>query len=381
MFKRFVWSLLFFVFFCGDVKEAAAITDYAVNLIDKGTEYVEQVGQVQEDITSQVSEYMNVKIGIPGDAKKIQKATEKAQRIKEKADKYQAKVEKLEKKAAKAKEKAAAIKAEKDKLKAKADKIKAQYQKAKAKIDEVKSKVDEVKGEIDKAKQQYEDIKNKVDEVKDGINDIKEGAEALKDVAEAKLDEVKDKIPGQEEEIVDETTEDGELKESDVESEEKTEMSEQEAEPEVNKAEPEVNKAKLTKPKADTLSAIHRVLQKNDIQMAVNPTVVTPEAVVMPQMVTPEEVLKGAENVKLNTPEKVEYSSEYDLQEQLKMLDAAKAQELSENTPKHISDEEFRGQLKAGDEAKLEALRAGRAISHKSFVQPQDKPKGDVDVR
>lgn len=385
--KCIVLSLLFFGSLGLGAKNAAAISDYAINIIDKGTEYVEQVGQVQEDVNSQMNEYMNVKVGIPGDAKQLQKAADKAERIKTKADKYQAKAEKMKKKMNKAKEKMAAVKAEKDKLQAKADKIKAEYQKAqekvkqaKAKIDEAKAKIDDVKGEIDKAKQQYEDVKGKVDEAKAGLNDIKEGAAALKDAAQAKLDEARAKIPGQDDEEINEeentaSSEEGENETAPSELMENVSETAGVAEAEVTAS------VQMPLNQADTLSALNDVLQEGSIQTTVEPIAV-PDALPMPQMLTPDEVVQKAEEIKLDSPEKAEYSSQFDLQEQLKMLDAAKAKELSENTPKHISQEELRGQLKAGDDAKLEALRASRrGTSRKSFEQTLRNPKGEADVR
>lgn len=385
--KYIVLSLLFLGSLSLSAKNAAAISDYAINIIDKGTEYVEQVGQVQEDVNSQMNEYMNVKVGIPGDAKQLQKAADKAERIKTKADKYQAKAEKMNKKMNKAKEKMAAVKAEKDKLQAKADKIKAEYQKAqekvkqaKAKIDEAKAKIDDVKGEIDKAKQQYEDVKGKVDEAKAGLNDIKEGAAALKDAAQAKLDEARAKIPGQDDEEINEeentaSSEEGENETAPSELMENVSETAGVAEAEVTAS------VQMPLNQADTLSALNDVLQEGSIQTTVEPIAV-PDALPLPQMLTPDEVVQKAEEIKLDSPEKAEYSSQFDLQEQLKMLDAAKAKELSENTPKHISQEELRGQLKAGDDAKLEALRASRrGTSRKSFDQTLTNPKGEADVR
>lgn len=377
--KRVVLSFLFLGILGWSVKDAAAISDYAINIIDKGTEYVEQVGQVQRDVSSQMSEYMNIKVGIPGDAKMVQKAADKAQRIKNKADKYQAKAEKMKKKMDKAKEKAAAIKAEKDKLQAKADKIKEQYQKAqekvakaKAEIAKAKAKADEVKGEIDKAKQQYEDIKGQVEEVKAGINDIKDGAAALKDAAQSKLDDARGQIPGQ----GDEAEQSGEPVFADAEDIEPVEnMNAENAE----KAEAEIQAAPVSQ--ADKLSALSSVLQENGVHTAVETAVAVPDAAAMPQTLTPEEVLQKAEEVKLDSPEKTEYSSPLDLEEQLKMLDAAKAKELSESAPQHISDEELRGQLKAGDDAKLEALRTSRSATRKSFERSLNNPKGEADVR
>lgn len=390
-----ILSLLLCFCLASAAHKAYAVTDPVVNIIDKGTEYINQVGQVQEDVNSQMNEYMNVKVGIPGDAKSLQKAADKAQRIKTKAEKYQAKAEKMQKKIEKAKEKAAAIKAEKDKLQAKANKIKAEYQKAqekvnkaKEKIAEAKAKVDEVKGEIDKAKQQYEDVKGKVEEAKAGLNDIKEGASALKDAAQAKLDEARSKIPGQDEAAGEAESGSEEMlpdAEDNMPDETVSADTAVTGEPIAENAEGQAAVAVLRRMpvnKADTLSALNTVLQENSVQTAVTEAVAVPDTGVLPQMLTPREVMQKAEEVKLDTPEKAEHSSPLDIQEQLKMLDAAKARELSESTPKHISQKELRGQLKAGDDAKLEALRASRRDStRKSFSQTQNNPKGEADVR
>ena len=59
--NKAVFGILFGVAVLSGIKPASAVTDYVVNLIDTGTEYVNQVGQVQEEITTQMSEYMNIK--------------------------------------------------------------------------------------------------------------------------------------------------------------------------------------------------------------------------------------------------------------------------------------------------------------------------------
>lgn len=377
--RRVVLSLSFFFCLVWGVRNAAAITDYAINLIDKGTEYVEQVGQVQEDVSSQMSEYMNAKVGIPGDAKAVQKAADKAQRIKEKAEKYQAKAEKMQKKLEKAKEKAAAVKAEKDKLQAKADKIKAEYQKARDKVNKAKAKIDEAKAKVEEVKSKVDEAKEKVSEIKSDINDIKEGAAAIKGAAEAKIAEAKEKVSGsdggagsEEENMTKATADEAEpTDEKYEEPEEKAEVAEQTSEA----------VARPLSIKADALSALNTLIQENAVQTEVNAEIPVPEDLAVGSVLTPQEILSKAEDIKIDTPEKTELSSSYDLREQLKMMDAAKAKELSEQRPKHISQEELEGKLKAGDEAKLNALRAARQPVRKGFETETNSLKGEMNVK
>lgn len=377
--KRAVLFVSLFFSLAWGARNAAAITDYAINLIDKGTEYVEQVGQVQEDVASQMSEYMNVKVGIPGDAKAVQKAAEKAQRIKEKAEKYQAKAEKMQKKMEKAKEKAAAVKAEKDKLQAKADKIKAEYQKAQDKVNKAKAKIAEAKAKAEEIKSKVDDAKAQIDEVKSGINDIKEGAAAIKGAAEAKLDEAKEKISGSDDGA---SAEEEYAADAAADETEPADENAEEADTADAAAEPSSGAAATpVSVKADTLSALNGMMRENAVRTEVGAAIALPENLNAAAALTPQEVLSRAEEIKVDTPEKAELSSPYDLQEQLKMMDEAKAKELSEQRPKYISQEELEGLLKAGDEAKLEALRAGRQPVRKGFEQKTDSLKGETNVK
>ncbi len=398
--NKAVFGILFGVAVLSGIKPASAVTDYVVNLIDTGTEYVNQVGQVQEEITTQMSEYMNIKIGIPGDAKMVQKAAEKAQRLKEKAEKYQAKIEKLNKQVAKVKEKAEAIKEQKEKIQGLADKIKEEYDKAQEKVNKVKEKVadakekfddvkNKVKDTIEDAKQQYEDVKGQIDEVRDGISDIKEGVDAIKGAAEAKLGKLQDKIDpsGENETVYEENVADT----SEETMEDSEEITEEENQSVPAQAKISGQQAALadstpvnrTAARADTLSALNSALQQADMQPDIAAGASLPAAEVMSQMLTPEEVFNKAEQIDPEKALQAEPTSIYNLEEQLQMMDAAKAAEREQNRPQYISQEELEGQLKAEDMAKLEALRASRrTTSRKSFermsVTPQIKAKAGV---
>lgn len=332
--KHLVLSLLSFLSFGLFASRAQAVTDPIVNIMDTATGYVATAGQIQEDVASQVSQYTQIKIGDIGDLKAVEKAAKKAERIKNKAEKYQEKADRMKEKMDKAKEKTAGMKAEYDKVKSQADKLKEGYNKAqekvakaKEKIDKAKAEYDNIKAEVDKAKNQYEDIKGQVNEAKQGMADLKEGAAALKDVAGAKLDEAQGKL--------------GVEKQAEPEPELGAEP--QAAEPQVSTAE--------------TLMAINKAVQDNGVETSVEVLDATAPEIVS---VSPQDILQKAAEIEEKGTNQVEYTSQYDLEQQLQMMDAAKKAQRAEQAPKNISDEELNSSLKEGDVAKLEVLKASR---------------------
>ena len=94
--------------------------------------------------------------------------------------------------------------------------------------------------------------------------------------------------------------------------------------------------------------------------------VVLPTAMTTPQMMTTisaDEVLELSEVENKDVVEASEATSEFNLEEQLLMSDQLKAKERKENAGPQLTIEDLQAELKAGDEAKLKALRESRRQS------------------
>ena len=166
--KIFLTYLISFTLaICFVTSAVAAVTDPIVNAMDMAKYSIEQVGTIQENITSQFQFFMNDKIGKIGDINAVAKKLRKAEKI-------QQRIERLQKKAAAAKEKIA-------KLQERAQKIQQQVSEAKAVANQI----------IADAKAAKEAIEAKVEDVKQTVSDIKEAGQAIKDKATTTISNVK----------------------------------------------------------------------------------------------------------------------------------------------------------------------------------------------
>ncbi len=312
-----------------------APTDWVVNTIDYANGLVKDAGSVQEEYAGYANQYIQNKTGSLGDVNAAKKKKDKAKKLKDRADKYKAKAKKMKALADKAKEKKAALEAEAKKLQDKADEIKEKYDAAKAKIDEAKDKYNEVKDKVDEAKDKYNEVKDKVDEAKDKINEAKETASGLKDAAKAKAGlesgAAVEEMPGT--------------------------ISAQDVEQTPLAPEPQVTPLL---PQTDTVTALQELTAAD---AAVTTEIAVPSLTPADGLTTElsvDEVVELADTPAADVAAVAEPLSEFNLEEQLLMADQLKAKQREETAAPKLSNEELRGRLRAGDEAKLESLRQSR---------------------
>ena len=341
-----------------------APTDWVVNTLDYANGLVKDASAVQEEYAGYANTYIQGKVGELGDVNAAKKKTEKAKKLKDTAAKYKEKAKKVQALADKAKEKKAALQEKADKLQEKADRIKQKYEaaqaeisKARDKINDVKDKVDEAKDKIDDAKDMYDQAKNTVDMAKDEMNQAQEAVSGLKETTAGTL--------GTAGAAVDAAQEKNDLEAFSAAEDEGS----PDAEEDVTYVEPEkgisavsaVTPIQAMKPNA--AAALQELTTvDNAVVTDISLPVMTAREGLNTEL-SADDVLKMAETPDNEIAAAAETVSEFNLEEQLLMADRLKAKERAENAAPKLSNEELRGRLRAGDEAKLEALRQSRRKS------------------
>lgn len=338
-----------------------AVTDPIVNAVDYANGLVKDASSVQEEYANYANTYTQSKIGELGDVNEVQKKTKKAKKIKDRYNKAQEKYNKAKALAEKAKEKKEALTKKADELKEKADELKKQYDDAMKKVEEAKNKVEEGK--------------DKVEEGKTTLETAKENVSALKDTAEGTVSSAQDKASGtlgaaKEKAGIsspEETNTNEKISEAKILTSEATVADEQDTETseELGEEADQISLPKTLLPSASNqaLTAIEALTSE---QEGVVTDVELPTTMATPQMMTTisaDDVLELSEVENKDIVETTETMSEFNLEEQLLMSDQLKAKERKENAGPQLTIEDLRAELKAGDEAKLKALRESRRQS------------------
>lgn len=343
-----------------------APTDWVVNTLDYANGLVKDASEVQEEYAGYANTYIQGKVGELGDVNAAKKKTEKARKIKERADKYKQKAEKMKALADKAKEKKAALQEKAKKLQDKADKLKQKYEAAQEKIRQAKDKVNEVKDKVDDVKDKYDQAKDAVNDARSKIDEAQETVSGLKDAAGGALDAAKAKAG---------LENDAEALEN--VAAENEQLSAAEAENLVSEPDAPITAVRAVSPlqRENAVSALRELAAED---AAVVTEVALPSVRAADSLNTElsaDEVLKLAETPDAEVAA-AETISEFNLEEQLLMSDRLKAEKRAETAAPKLSNEELRSRLKAGDDAKLEALRQSRRKSF-SLAPAAVKEVGD----
>ncbi len=342
-----------------------APTDPIVNAIDYANGLVKDASSIQEEYANYANTYVQGKIGELGDVNAIKKKTDKAKKLKDQYNKAQEKYSKAKALADKAKEKKEALTQKANELKAKAEDMKKKYDDAMKKVNDIKDKVEDVKDKV-------EDVKDKVEEGKAAFENAKESAAALKESAAGTIDAAQDKVSG----AIDTAKEKAGMSaetETDVDGEalpdEAAAVSEGNTEVTEDNIQKDLSEATQTTP-LPTASASDRALTAiqalTSNQEGVVTNIALPTTTTSPQMISTisaDEVLELSETQDSEIVQAPEATSDFNLEEQLLMSDELKAKERKENAAPQLTVEALKKELKAGDEAKLKALRESRRQS------------------
>ena len=335
-----------------------APTDPIVNAIDYANGLVKDASSIQEEYANYANTYVQGKIGELGDVNAIKKKTDKAKKLKDQYNKAQEKYSKAKALADKAKEKKEALTQKANELKAKAEDMKKKYDDAMKKVNDIKDKV--------------EDVKDKVEEGKAAFENAKESAAALKESAAGTIDAAQDKVSG----AIDTAKEKAGMSaetETDVDGEalpdEAAAVSEGNTEVTEDNIQKDLSEATQTTP-LPTASASDRALTAiqalTSNQEGVVTNIALPTTTTSPQMISTisaDEVLELSETQDSEIVQAPEATSDFNLEEQLLMSDELKAKERKENAAPQLTVDALKKELKAGDEAKLKALRESRRQS------------------
>ena len=356
-----------------------APTDPVVNAIDYANGLVKDAGSIQEEYASYANTYVQGKIGELGDVNAVKKKADKAKKLKDQYNKAQEKYSKAKALADKAKEKKDALTKKANDLKSKAEDMKKKYDDAMKKVNDIKDKVEDVKDKVEDVKDKVEDVKDKVEDVKDKVEEgkaalenAKESAAALKESAAGAIDAAQDKVSGAIDTAKEkagmsseaETDVDGEAlpDEAAVVSEENTEITEDNIQEDLSET-AQTTPLPTTSASDRALTAI-QALTSN--QEGVLTNIALPTTTASPQLmstISADEVLELSETQDSEIVQAPEATSEFNLEEQLLMSDELKAKERKENAAPQLTVEALKKELKAGDEAKLKALRESRRQS------------------
>ena len=356
-----------------------APTDPIVNAIDYANGLVKDASSIQEEYANYANTYVQGKIGELGDVNAIKKKTDKAKKLKDQYNKAQEKYSKAKALADKAKEKKEALTQKANELKAKAEDMKKKYDDAMKKVNDIKDKVEDVKDKVEDVKDKVEDVKDKVEEGKAAFENAKESAAALKESAAGTIDAAQDKVSG----AIDTAKEKAGMSaetETDVDGEalpdEAAAVSEGNTEVTEDNIQKDLSEATQTTP-LPTASASDRALTAiqalTSNQEGVVTNIALPTTTTSPQMISTisaDEVLELSETQDSEIVQAPEATSDFNLEEQLLMSDELKAKERKENAAPQLTVEALKKELKAGDEAKLKALRESR---RQSFGLPSAK--------
>lgn len=193
-------SLIFFS------RPSYASTDYLEVGLEVANGVVTKVGEVQEEITSNINKIIAEKMAkIAGDYMQMKKKLKKAERIKERMERAKERLERIKKRAEKFKKRRETLMKKAAKLQEKVAKIQERYNEAKTRVEEkvaevqkgvaeLKEKADEAKALIEEGKEKVSDGAEFIKEAKTSINDVVGMAEGIKNEAESKLNELNSDI-------------------------------------------------------------------------------------------------------------------------------------------------------------------------------------------
>ena len=338
-----------------------AVTDPLVNMIDHANGLVKDASSVQEEYANYANTYIQDKIGEFGDFNAVQKKLKKVEKIKERYTKAQEKYNKAKALAEKAKEKKEALTEKANKLKEKADEMKKEYDEAMREINDAKAKIEEAKDKVEEGKKALEEAKETVSTAKDAA---KEAIDTAQNKASGAIDSAKEKAGISSEEEITTTDEAGSEKEILVDGASIVEEK-QDDEALANKDItflPE-EEGSLTSASDQALTAIQALTTGED---GVVTNISLPSATALPEMMTTisaDEVLELSETQDNEVIEAPEATSQFNLEEQLRMSDQLKAKERRERASLQLTVEDLHKELKAGDEVNLKALKESRRQS------------------